>query len=191
MPLVSHLSDNDRFHNFKADYQDHSLTNATIKGHITPTDADLISAFVAERKITNNIGMKRSLKITSNLITVRRFVPPFKDLTIPALYRGVEKIHHGNSSKERQFSQNTRIDHIRILKQFCMWLVENKEIDLPEKKIKAIKQPKKLTTKNASDLLTGDEVQALISVCQTSRDRALIMTLYEGGFRVGELGEMK
>ncbi|MFH0968768.1 MAG: hypothetical protein V1862_13910, partial [Methanobacteriota archaeon] len=77
------------------------MSNATIKGHITPTDADLIFAFVAERKITNNIGMKRSLKITSNLITVRRFVPPFKDLTIPALYRGVEKIHHGNSSKDR------------------------------------------------------------------------------------------
>jgi len=191
MSLVSHLTDNDRFHNFKSDYQNRSLSTAITKGQITPADADLISAFVAERKITNNIGMKRALKITSNLITVRRFIPPFKELTIPTLYRGVENILHGTSSRDREFSQNTKIDLISILKQFCMWLVENEELSLPEKKIKAIKHPQKLPTKKASDLLTNDEIQALMAVCQTSRDRALLMTLYEGGFRVGEIGEMK
>jgi site-specific recombinase XerD len=191
MSLVSHLTDNDRFHSFKSDYQNRSLSTAITKGQITSSDADLISAFVSERKITNNIGMKRALKITSNLITVRRFIPPFKELTIPTLYRGVENILHGTSSRDREFSQNTKIDLIGILKQFCMWLVENEELTLSEKKIKAIKQPQKCPTKKASDLLTSEEIQALMAVCQTSRDRALLIMLYEGGFRVGEIGEMK
>ena len=31
----------------------------------------------------------------------------------------------------------------------------------------------------------------MIDACRTSRDRAILMTLYEGGFRIGEIGEMK
>ncbi len=191
MSLIAHLSDNDRFHGFNLDYQNRSLNNAVREGRITPTDASLISSFVAERKITNNIGPKRALKLTSNLVTVRRFIPPFKEMTISDLYQGIDRIHYADSLREKTFTVNTQIDLISIIKQFTLWLLDNDEIHISEKKVKAIKRPKPVATKKASDLLTNDEIQALLSACVSSRDRAIIITLYEGGFRIGEIGEMK
>ena len=40
-------------------------------------------------------------------------------------------------------------------------------------------------------MLTLEEITGMIDACRTSRDRAILMTLYEGGFRIGEIGEMK
>lgn len=185
------LTDNDRFCGLKADYQDRSISNALIDGRITPADAGLITEFVAERRITAGISGKRSLKLISGLVTVRRFVPPFHELTIPAIYRGVDQIQNSLSSRGKPFSLNTKIDLITILKLFSFWLIENGYVTLPEKKIRAIKTPKKVPTKTAADMLNGDEIEALISACQSSRDRALLMVMYEGGFRVGELGELR
>ena len=45
-------------------------------------------------------------------------------------------------------------------------------------------------TKTAADLLTPDEVGAFIRSCKSVRDLAFYMALYEGGFRVGELGKL-
>lgn len=42
-------------------------------------------------------------------------------------------------------------------------------------------------TKTAADMLTYEEIEQMIKVCRTSRDRALIATLYEGAFRIGEV----
>ncbi len=46
-------------------------------------------------------------------------------------------------------------------------------------------------TKVASDLLTTEEITAMVGACTRSSDRAIIMMLYEGGFRIGEIGGMK
>ena len=46
-------------------------------------------------------------------------------------------------------------------------------------------------TKTASDLLTTDEITQMMNSCIRSIDRAIIMMLYEGGFRIGEIGMMK
>ena len=45
-------------------------------------------------------------------------------------------------------------------------------------------------TKTAEQILSEDQIKAMIQACQISRDRALIACLYEGGFRVGELGKL-
>ncbi|MDD1730106.1 MAG: site-specific integrase [Methanospirillum sp.] len=185
------FTDNDRFCGVKAEYQDRALAHALESGRITPDDSCLISSFVAERRITGGISRKRILKLVSCLITIRRFIPPYRELTLHTLYRGVDLIQTSESSRGRPFSQNTKIDLIATIKLFSLWLLETEVITIPEKKIRAIKTPKKLPTKTAADILTGDEIEALISGCQTSRDRALLMTMYEGGFRVGELGTMK
>ena len=66
------LSDNDRFHYIRIDYFDRVLINRLQEDHIIQDDSFLISAFIAERKITNNISIRRTQKITSNLITFRR-----------------------------------------------------------------------------------------------------------------------
>lgn len=191
MSLASHQTSSDRFCGVKTCYLDRSLSRAIQENRITQADANLILAFIAERRITANISVKRSQKIASSLVTIRRFVPPYSELTQHTLYSGIDRIQSGISAREKEFSRNTKIDLIAIIKQFSIWLVDNGEIHIPEKKIKAIKSPKKLPVKTASDLLTADEVQALVSACRTSRDRAMIITMYEGGFRVGEIGLMR
>ena len=63
--------------------------------------------------------------------------------------------------------------------------------NVPEKKIQAIKVPKKIATKDASDILSVLEVESMLSACTYTRNRAILMMLYEGGFRAGEIGQMK
>ena len=45
-------------------------------------------------------------------------------------------------------------------------------------------------TKLPSQLLSTEEVLTMIRNCRTSRDRALISALFEGGFRIKELGTL-
>lgn len=49
--------------------------------------------------------------------------------------------------------------------------------------------PIETMTYSAEQLLTEDEIRRLIEACQSSRDRAFIATLYEGGFRPRELAD--
>jgi len=120
MPEAILLSDNDRFSGLKPEYQDRSITKALQENRISSADAALITAFVAEKRITAGISPKRSLKIVSSLVTVRRFTPQYHDLTIPSLYTGVDRINNANSRRGTPFSRNTRIDLIIILKQFVL-----------------------------------------------------------------------
>ena len=43
----------------------------------------------------------------------------------------------------------------------------------------------------AGILVVGRAITGMIDVCTRSIDRAIIMMLYEGGFRIGELGVLK
>jgi len=185
-------TDTDRFHGIDDTYTYRLIETAVSDGRITGSDADLIRLYIAERKATKNIGVKRCYKIASSLITVRRFVLPFRENTILSIYSGIEKIHAEQSKRHEAYKLNSKRDLIIILKSFYLWLLDNEEISLPLKKIKAIQPPGVDTnTKSAQDLLTPDEIQQIINACSWSRDRALFFMMYEGGFRVGEIGCMK
>jgi len=185
------LSRNDRFHGIDPHGLSRSINQAVMDGRLTQTDAGLISAFIAERKITHGIGIKRGMKISAALTTVRRFVPPYNELNAGSLYYGIEQIYHADSDRGKPFSVHSQSDLISILKLFCFWLTANNEIQIPENKIRAIKVPKGTPTRTAADLLTGDEIQAMLETCLNSRDRAMFLIMYEGGLRVGEIGQMK
>ncbi|MCD6492598.1 MAG: tyrosine-type recombinase/integrase [Archaeoglobaceae archaeon] len=47
------------------------------------------------------------------------------------------------------------------------------------------------TRKFPDELLTEDDIKKMIGACKNPRDRALIAVLWESGFRVGELGNMR
>jgi site-specific recombinase XerD len=98
----------------------------------------------------------------------------------------------GLTQKGTPFKQNTKHDWIRVLRQFLLWMIENEYSDLPEKKVRRIKIPSvDHMTKKASDLLSPEEVKAILSACRKSVDRAMIGMLYEGGFRIVEIASMK
>jgi hypothetical protein len=164
-------TDTDRFHGIDDTYTYRLIDAAVSDGRITESDADLIRLYIAERKATKNIGVKRCYKIASSLI---------------------KKIHAEQSKRHEAYKLNSKRDLIIVLKSFYLWLFDNEEVSLPLKKIKALQPPGVDTnTKSAQDLLSTDEIQQFINTCSWSRGRALFFMMYEGGFRVGEIGCMK
>ncbi len=191
MPSTS-VTQREYFGCIKSEYGNSSIKQALAIGQITSHDEALLREFIAERRGSAGISAGRANKIAYTLLCWRRFLPPFADLTMADVYTGIEAMRNGKNQKGRPFMQNTQHDYVRILKQFLLWMIENEFTALPEKKVRKIHTPPQDTmTKKAGDLLTPQEVQVLVDACTTSRDRALILTLYEGGFRIGEIGQLK
>jgi len=88
-----------------------------------------------------DIGLKRAHKLTYTLVGWRRFIGPFRENDITALYTGIAALKNGKSLKDRPFSANSIRDHLLTLKQFYLRLVENELVDIPHKKVKGLKVP--------------------------------------------------
>jgi len=186
------IASSHRFSCIKPEYGMHTIDAALGSERITKRDADLIKEFIAERKVAANIGTSRANKFTYVLVGWRRFIGPFHELSIADVYTSIDTMKNSLTQKGTPFKQNTKHDWVRILRQFLLWMIENEYSTLPERKIRRIQVPSKDTmTHKAADLLTPEEVKAILGACRWSRDRALIGMLYEGGFRIGELAQMK
>lgn len=191
MPSIATTTVSD-FNQIKPDYPERSIIKGLHNNVLTDDDARLIRAFVAEMQSARDIGLKRANKLTYTLVGWRRFIGPFLQNDITAVYLGIAALKNGKSIKDKPFSANSIRDHILTIKQFYLWLLENELVNIPHKKIKGLKVPNPNTmTKVASDLLTVEEITAMLHACEQSRDRALITMLYEGGFRIGEIGNMR
>ena len=181
-----------QFHSVKGDRVQSCIENRLSRGIITTQDASVIRMYIAESKSSNGIGTIRAMKLAYTLASWRRFIGEYSTLNITDVYESITKLKEGKSHKGIPFSQNTIYDHIRILKTFLLWMIENDLSTLPEKKVNGLKMPtRNMMTKVAADLLTPQEMDAMLKACMRSRDRALIVTLYEGGFRINELGALK
>jgi site-specific recombinase XerD len=183
----------DSFHSIKAASGEESLSKALISGQITEDDAQLIRMFVSRCSIVDDIKLKRQLKLTYTLVNWRRFIQPFRNLTIYDLYEAVKQIKNGTTKEGKPFAVHTIADHVAILKQFYRWLIEEEISTIPAAKLNSIKVPsrKGATTRTPDDLLSPEEIKALMASAETLRDRCLITMLYEGGFRIGEVGQMQ
>lgn len=180
------------FHGDRRKYAHRSLSHALDRGQITPRDRDLIVEFVTDLKAFKGIGTLRQNKLTSHLVNWRRYIPSFEGCTIADLVAGINSLHTSDSPVTGEpYAQNSLRDYITILKQFYGWMIEEGYSQIPEKKLKKIKTPpKQRMTKTAADMLTPAEIQAFLSACLSSRDRAFFTTLYEAGPRVSELGKL-
>jgi len=180
------------FHSIRSDRNKRVLEKALEENRITGEDATLVKAFVSELESVHNIGTLRAIKIVSTLVGIRRFIGPFADLTITDVYAGITELKTANNMHGKPFKKNSIYDFVRVLKPFCLWMIENNHSSLPEKKVLKLQVPSRdPMTKVASDLLTVDEINTMIKASCRTVDRALIMTLYEGGFRIGEIGMLK
>ncbi len=183
---------NEVFHSIKHEYQIRAIDAALLNETISLRDAQLIREFIAERRSCVGISVGRANKLVFTLLGWRRFIGEFSENTIADLYAGVPALRSGLNLRGRPFKQNTISDYVAILKQFYLWLIENEYSFISEKKLRKLQTPRKdPMTKTASALLTPDEVRAMIKACNRSMDRAIITMLYEGGFRVGEIGTMR
>jgi len=101
-----------------------------------------------------------------------------------------------NIDNNKKYTEWTKHDYKVIIKKFFTW-IHNKEIeDLDEWetpkivkwiKIKAPRTAKKLP----SELITPKDIKLLEGHCRTLREKALLLTLYESGARIGELRNLK
>lgn len=181
-----------RFHKTDAKYYEYTeriIQNAINDERITESDARTIREFVSEKQATaDQLSASRVYKIVVILVGTRRFLGvPFLDMGIDDLNNAVRRIKGAS-----EYKQNTRSDYVRFLKRFALWLVESERVDMPEKRIRAIKVPPlDNMTKTAEMMLDDEEIRAIIDKCRNSRDKCILTMLYEGAFRVGELGNLK
>jgi integrase/recombinase XerD len=175
-----------------------SISSALERGQITQGDAELITKYTTERKARAGISPVRAKKVTSTLVSWRRFLTvPYKNLTINDLDTAILALKNGTTTKrgkvtDKPYSQNAQHDYIRILRQFVLWMVAEKVVKVPRRKVEEIKIPPVDTdTNRPEDLLTRAEILALIDAAQHVRDKALISTFYESGCRVGELARLQ
>ena len=183
-------------------YGDRGIQKRIDSGDMTADDAEHIRAFVDDLRANSNIGEARAYKITNALSNLTRFIKtPFADNQLRDLHAGANAIKHGqrilagNMQNAGKLSQNTQRDYILFLKRFYLWMIEEGYTDLPQEKVRKIKAPSQdKMTKTAEQMLTEEEITAMIHSCNSStatRDKALVSTLYESGMRIHEVAGLK
>ncbi|HJK23818.1 MAG TPA: tyrosine-type recombinase/integrase, partial [Methanocorpusculum sp.] len=185
---------NQRFHRTDAAYITASrtrLNNAIDRGEITREAADLIQEFISEQ--AGKIGPSREMKLVGTLILNQEYFPPYPDCTTAAVLAGIRQIMIATDKDGKpRYRKNTVTDRIKIAKRFFLWMCENEYGKLAEKKLQKITVPAAdHMTKTAEDILTEEEVQRMKETAWSSRDRAIISVLYEGGLRASELGSLR
>ena len=175
------------------DYYLHLLDKALNEERISSEEEKLIRRFVRDKLSDDNISPLRCTKLVQTLISWRRFFPAsFQNATIDDIKDAKIELDRAVSEHTgKTYSQNTKNDHVRILKTFYRWMTDNQYSSVDMDKIKRIKAPGvNINTANPEDLLTPIEIGKIIQSCRTIRDKAIISVLYESGVRIGELARL-
>jgi len=169
-----------------------SLSSAINKGLILPSEDRIIREYLDEKAARDHITQSRKNKIATTLVNFRRFLPiEYPKATAADIFAAINKLTTGKSVRDRPFKQNTLWSYIRVVKPFILWMIESGYNEIQPQKIKQIKAPAIDTdTSTPEDILTPEEIKALIQGCKHSRDRALISVLYESGARIGEIARL-
>jgi integrase len=180
------------FNRIKPEYADHTLEGAVKSGLIANDDKALIESYVLEAKTSKKFGISHANKITYALIRWRNYLGPYRKNAHADIYRAIDHIQtypkRDPLPEGKRHSNHILKDLISILKRFYRWLIDNHYSACPMDKIKRIKIPHgKDLTVTADQLLTDDEILAIILARKRSMDRALISVLAEGGFRIHEV----
>jgi integrase len=147
------------------------------KSDISDTNKDLIHRFI-EFKTAGKVKLARLGKYYSILrLLAERHLEgrDFTALTKEDVISIVADIERSS------FSDWSKWDYSLIIKIFYQWLGKDELVSWIK-----VKTPAGKTV--PEDLATEADVHAMIDAANYTRDKALIACLYEGGFRIGELG---
>lgn len=150
------------------------------KSAMAEQNKDEIRRFVAWKATEKKVGVARQVKyITLLRALMEKYLK--EDALFSALTR--EDVTGIISEIERSdLSEWSKHDYELFLKAFLTWLGRGEIVDWI-----TITKPRNLP----DDILMEDEITAMIDAASNLRDKALIATLYEGGFRIGELGGLR
>ncbi|WP_067051279.1 tyrosine-type recombinase/integrase [Methanofollis ethanolicus] len=174
-------------------YWDQQLKKAEADGRIDSRDAALVRRYINYKQGGRGISHMRSTKISQILVSWKQVLPvPWSEATIDDLFAARVRLTSMKNSRGRPYKQNTISDHIRILKGFYKWLAARGYSTIRTDELAELKPPATDTeTTDPGDLMTAEELAAMIKACKTHRDRAIIAVTYETGARIGEVARLK
>jgi len=163
-----------------------ALRNLQAASNIKPDDKTAIQGFVRQL-LLNNVGKARAAKCMFHLtVLARNKKPTFNDCT----RRDIERLIDWLNSQP--YSDYTRTDYLVILKRFYQWMrgTDPSDHDYP-REVKWIRVQRKRKRILPETLLTKEDIERLVRATENPRDRALILTHYESGCRIGEILSLK
>lgn len=150
-------------------------------GAIRKDDAVLIKRYLDEC-VTNGLSQGSAKTSASYLASVARQCPGLQTMDTPSAQAALSHIRQNMkpNSARRAFG---------IFRGFIRWMHDEKvNTGIDMNKIQKVKSPKPdLTTKKASDMLSGEEITKLIEAAGNDRDRAMIAMMFEGSLRPVEV----
>jgi site-specific recombinase XerD len=150
---------------------------------ISARNADLIRRFEYHGF---SAGLSKA-RISKYVYTLRK-IAEWLDKDFDAADRGdIERLV--TQLERSDYSPWTKHDYKVAIKRFYKWLNGDEEYPSSVKWIKTTFKAKDELL--PEDLLDEEEVMQLVNAADRPRDKAFIMTLYESGARIGELGTMR
>lgn len=130
------------------------------------------------------LSVPRVIKYATTLLTLARLLGKgFNKATKQDIVRVVGRIERNS------YSAWTKKDFKVTLKKFYKWLRQTE--NYPEE-VKWLKTTlKKSEEKLPEELLTEEDIQKVVNAVNDVRDKALIITLYESGARIGEIASLR
>jgi len=157
-----------------------TLTRLKQNKLIGESNRQLILRFDEECR-ANNLGLPRRVKYLYTLpILAERLGKDFNSASVEDIKRVVGRV---NDSKYADWTKN---DFRVALKRFYRWL-RNLPVGQNPPETAWIRTRSSKNSILPEELLSEDDVSALLRACENSRDRAFVITLYELGGRIGEL----
>jgi integrase/recombinase XerD len=132
--------------------------------------------------LAKGISKQRAIKYVNHLIVLARTAcKPLGQLDKEEMQSLMTRIN------DSSYSENTKHDIKIIIKKYFQWLrgCNEDEHEYPEE-VRWIKTALKKKRLLPEALLTGQELRMLVEATENQRDRALILTHYESGCRIGE-----
>jgi len=152
------------------------------EGKMLPENFKLIKAHTRKLKASN----MRERTIVNHLQALTQFSTwckvPFTELSDEDMLNYCEWLDRFTftfKGKPKKYTEGTKYMRLATVKAFLNRI--NKET------AESITIRQQHNRKLPEDLLTREDIEALLNACHTARDRALIATLYESGARKGEL----
>jgi integrase/recombinase XerD len=185
-------------HTMGLDIHNYSLKYAQAEAQVrnsdlSPRNKDLIFGYRDACLLKGTCGRVRLIRVMGVLLLYARMLG--KDFD--TLNRGdIEQLVTRLVTKQPPYSAETLGTYKAILKNFMTWVLVPNEF--PTKSPPAMvswitthvkKRDKRKLERN--DLLTPQDIEALLKACLNQRDRAMIALLFETGCRISELGNLK
>ncbi|MDA8054689.1 MAG: tyrosine-type recombinase/integrase [Thermoplasmatales archaeon] len=141
---------------------------------------DVIRKFLNAMELKGRLSEIRVVNYCQRLRVAARWIP---DKFLTPDKEAIERVL--KELRESNYKPSTQDTYIVMIKRFYKWYLGNDK-RYPEF-LDGIKSHVERTQITSEEIVSEDELSALLNACSNARDRALISTLYDSGARIGEL----